>query len=189
MDSERAGTGAVRPMSDTAFRLMEGVMALWYVLARRPRRDLQLLPLERGLTVVDYCCGPGHYTLPIAEAVGPEGRVYAVDIQPLAVAGVREKAARRGLRNVTAVLVDSYHTGLPEGCAGLAVFLDAFHMVGDPEALLAEIHRLLVPGGRLFMDPGHLKTPPVLARVERTGLFSLLRLSGSRMLLARREPA
>jgi ubiquinone/menaquinone biosynthesis C-methylase UbiE len=108
------------------------------------------------MTAVDYACGPGHYIIPMAEKVGPDGRVYAVDIQPLTMESVQKKAARKGLKNITTVLVDSYDTGLPAAVADIVVFLDAFHMVAEPEALLREIHRLLKPQGLLFMDPGHL---------------------------------
>ncbi len=178
----------LRPMSNLTFRMMEGVMSVWDLFLRHPKQDLGKVPLERGMTVVDYACGPGHYAIPLAETVGPEGRVYAVDIQPLAMESVKKKALRQGLKNVTTVLVDSYDTGLPAACADIVVFLDAFHMVADPEALLQEIHRLLKPKGLMFMDPGHLETSAVLRRVERTGLFSLIRLEGNKLLLSKRRP-
>ena len=171
-------------MANLTFRTMEWVMSVWDIFLRHPKQDLQKVPLEKGMTAVDYACGPGHYTIPMAEKVGPDGRVYAVDIQPLATESVQKKAARKGLKNITTVLVDSYDTGLPAAVADIVVFLDAFHMVADPEALLREIHRLLKPQGSLFMDPGHLEAPPVLRRVERTGLFSLAKLDGKKMLFA-----
>jgi ubiquinone/menaquinone biosynthesis C-methylase UbiE len=174
----------LKPMSNLTFRLMEWVMSVWDIFVRHPEQDLAKVPLKKGLTVVDYACGPGHYTIPMAEKVGPTGRVYAVDIQPLAMETVARKAGRRGLKNITTVLVDSYDTGLPAACADIAVFLDAFHMVGNPEALLREIQRLLKPEGLLFMDPGHLKPLPVLRRVERTGLFTLVKRDGDKMLLS-----
>ncbi len=176
----------LKPMPNIAFRLMDWIMSLQSAYPGHRRGDIHLIPLAKGMTVVDYACGPGYFTIPLAEAVRPEGRVYAVDIQPLAMETVRRKAERRGLKNITTVLVDSYNTALPAGIADIVVFLDTYHMVEDPEALLKEVHRLLKPDGRLFMDPGHMPTSPVLARVEKTGLFKLIKLEGNKMLLARR---
>lgn len=176
----------LKPMSNLAFRLMAWVMAVWDTFLRHPEQDLRKAPLKKGMTVVDYACGPGHYTIPMAERVGPRGRVYAVDIQPLAMETVKKKAARHGLENITTVQVDSYHTGLPAAQADIVVFLDAFHMIEDPEALLGEIHRLLKPEGLLFMDPGHLKAPPVLRRIERIGRFRRVWLDGNHMLFSKK---
>ena len=52
--------------------------------------------------VADLGCGPGFYALALAESVGPEGRVYAVDSDENAIRAVQEKAARRGYRNIEA---------------------------------------------------------------------------------------
>jgi ubiquinone/menaquinone biosynthesis C-methylase UbiE len=163
--------------------MMQWVMSVWDLFLRHPKDELQQIPLRRGLTVVDYACGPGHYTIPIAEQVGPDGRVYAVDIQPMAMETIQRKAARKGLKNITTVLVDSYDSGLPSASADIVVFLDAFHLVADPEVLLREIQRLLKPKGLLFMDSGHLETSTVLHRIENTGLFSLCRMEGNKIFL------
>lgn len=125
-------------MSNFAYPGMEWLMAVWDLLRGKPTHHLRPARVQPGMTAVDYACGPGHYTVPLAEAVGPAGRVFAVDIQPLALQTVARLAARRGLQNVTPVLAEGYDTGLPSATADLAVFLDAFHMVEDPEALLRE---------------------------------------------------
>jgi SAM-dependent methyltransferase len=74
--------------------------------------------------VVDYACRPGHYTIHMAQLAGARGRVYAMDIHPLAMETVARKAARQGLGNVTTVLGNSYDTGLPAALADRALFLD-----------------------------------------------------------------
>lgn len=177
----------IKPMSDLTFRLMQGVMYVWDIFLRHPKKDLEKMPLKKGMTVVDYACGQGHYTIPVAEIVGPKGRVYAVDIQPLAVEVIRKKANRKSLHNITAVLVDSYSTGIPGGCADVILFIDALHYITDPDALFHEIHRLLKPGGVLCMDPGHLKADEGRAMVERTRLFNLVTSDGRYMQLTRRR--
>ena len=149
-----------------------------------PRRHLKKIPLKGGMVVVDYGCGPGRYTLPIAELVEPKGKVFAVDIQPLAIKTVKEKAAKQGLTNVEAILVDSYDTGIQDSSIDLVLLIDTFHQIGDRDALLREIHRILKPDGVLFMDPGHMKMPKAREIVENTNLFSIINLKGKDMLVA-----
>ena len=149
-----------------------------------PRRHLKKIPLKEGMKVVDYGCGPGRYTLPIAELIGPKGKVFAVDIQPLAISTVKGKAARESLTNVEAILVDSYDIGVQSSSIDLVLLIDTFHQIGDCGALLREIHRLLKPEGFLFMDPGHMKISKAKEIVEGTNLFTIVESQGKDMLVA-----
>ncbi|MGB9625554.1 MAG: methyltransferase domain-containing protein, partial [Phycisphaerae bacterium] len=73
--------------------------------AIRPRlRILREVPLREGFHVLDYGCGPGGYVAPLAQLVGPGGRVYALDVNPLAVRRVGRIARRRRLANVEPIL-------------------------------------------------------------------------------------
>jgi len=140
-----------------------------------PDKKLARLPLRKGMTVVDYACGPGRYTEPVARFVGPEGKVYAVDIQPLALNMVRGRASRAALANIETVLVQACDTGIPSGCADLVLLLDAFHGIGDRIALLREVRRIIKPDGRFLMEPGHMDGTRALAIVTETGLFQHLK--------------
>jgi len=132
----------LQPMSDASFK---GMMWLFKFidLIRDPRRRLKKIPLKEGMAVVDYGCGPGRYTLPVANLVGPKGKVFAVDIQPLAISTIKEKAARESLTNIEAILVDSYNTGIQGSSIDLVLLLDTLHLIGDCDALFREIHRIL----------------------------------------------
>jgi ubiquinone/menaquinone biosynthesis C-methylase UbiE len=81
----------LKPMSNLSFRLMTWTMAI-EDLFKNPAKLLKDAPLKEGMVVVDYACGPGRYAIPAAESVGPSGKVYAVDSQPLALATVKRKA-------------------------------------------------------------------------------------------------
>jgi len=140
-----------------------------------PEKKLGRLPLRRGMTVVDYACGPGRYTVPVAGFVGPEGKVYAVDVQPLALSMVRDRAGRASLANIETVLVEAYDTGIPGGCADLVLLLDAFHGIDDRVALLREVRRIVKPDGVFLMEPGHMDAAQALAIVTETGLFRHLK--------------
>ena len=149
-----------------------------------PRKRLDRVPLKKGIVVVDYACGPGRYTLETAKRVGPEGKVLAVDVQPLAIKTVKDKAARLGLANIETILVDSYDTGIADSCADLVLCLDAFHQISDRPALLREIHRIVKPEGIFFMEPGHMKLSDAREIVANSGLFHLTWAQGHDMQFA-----
>lgn len=171
------------PTPDAVYRIN-----IWFWrfmdLIWNPRRHLKKIPLKEGMYVVDYGCGPGRYTLPVARLVGPKGKVFAVDIQPLAIKTVKEKADRRGLTNIEVVLVGSYNTGIQNSTADLVLLIDTLHRINDRHALFHEIHRMLKQDGLLFMDPGHMKLSKAKEIVEDTGLFKIIECRGQDMLVA-----
>ena len=174
-----------RPMSAAAFKFMLWGFRLVDVIYS-PRRYLRKVPLEEGMTVVDYGCGPGRYTIPVAEMVGPEGRVLAVDIQPLATETVIQKAADKGLTNIESVLVDSYQTGIQGTSADMVLLIDVMHSISDYPSLFHEIHRILKPEGLLFIEPSHMKASEASRIAESSGLFALVKCEGKGILLARK---
>lgn len=172
-----------RIMPDWEFRGMTYLFRLVDFFSG-PGKKLARLPLRRGMTVVDYACGPGRYAVPVARFVGPEGKVYAVDIQPLALSMVRARAGRAALANIETVLVQAYDTGIPGGCADLVLLLDAFHAIGDRVALLREVRRIVKPDGVFLMEPGHMDGARARAIVTETGLFRHLETRGKDMRFA-----
>ncbi len=91
-------------MSNASFRIMVlffDVIDFFYPhVAKRVTR----FGIGEGMTVVDYGCGPGRYTIALAGLVGEKGKVYALDIHELAVETVKKRIAKRRLR-------DRYHCG------------------------------------------------------------------------------
>ena len=146
-----------------------------------PKRKIKKIPLRGGMGVVDYGCGAGRYTIPIAKSVGPEGKVFAVDICPPAIKYVEELAAKEGLKNIEPVLVESYNTGIQDSSIDLVLLIDTLHMIKDCNALFREIHRILKQDGFLFMDPGHLKMSR--ARGVVGGFFTIVECQGHDMLV------
>jgi ubiquinone/menaquinone biosynthesis C-methylase UbiE len=160
------------PMPDAAFRLMAFMMRVMDVFSPNGvRRHLSKAPVEEGMTVVDYACGPGRYTVPIAEKVGPKGKVYAVDIQPVAIETVKRKAAAKGLSNIETVLVDSFDTRIAGASADLVLLVDMIHMVRDRSSLLREVSRLLKLDGCLFVGVEHTAVSEVTRQIQDTGFF------------------
>ena len=173
----------LEPMPDFHFKCM-----MWlYKLADpiwNPRRHIKKIPLKKGMVVVDYGCGPGRHTIPAAKIVGAQGKVFAVDIHPLAINVVKKKAGRESLTNIEAILVDSYNTGIQGSSVDLILLIDALHMITDHHALFREMHRLLKQDGLIFMDAEHMKKSRAVDIVERTGLFTIVERRGKDMLVA-----
>jgi len=110
---------------------------------------LTRLDLSPGLVVLDAGCGPGLLTIPIAKTVGPQGKVFAVDVQEAMLERAKRTAESAGLRNITFL-----HTGLGEGKLPPAAFDRALLVtvlgeIPDRPAALREIYASLKPGGFL----------------------------------------
>jgi precorrin-6B methylase 2 len=88
--------------SNLAFHLMSMEFHLRDWL-RPPIKILQEASVHSGMTVLDFGCGPGGFSLAAARLVGPEGRVYAMDIHPLAVKSVQRAADKQGFNNIQTV--------------------------------------------------------------------------------------
>jgi len=139
----------------------------------KPEKELDKLDIVRGQTVLDYGCGIGSFTLPLARLVGDGGRVYALDIQPSAVERVRKLAQREGITNIETILSDS-DTGLPDRSVDLALFIGVLPHLQDARLVLAELHRVLKPGGVLATRHCfRVSRQEVLRRIAETGLFRL----------------
>ena len=120
------------------------------VFARR-REIVEALGLEPGMDVADVGAGTGLFAIPIAEAVGPEGVVFAVDIAPNFLRHIAGRAERANLVNVCTVLGTQTSTQLPPDSVDLVYVCDTYHHFEDPESSLGSIRRALRPGGRLVL--------------------------------------
>jgi ubiquinone/menaquinone biosynthesis C-methylase UbiE len=165
-------TATKRSGGATGFRLM----ALMYSvrdLLQAPGRILDVTHLTPGMNVADYGCGPGSFTIAAAEIVGETGKVYAIDVNPLAVDSVRRRAAGKGLGNVETILVRGYDTGIEASSMDRVLLIDTIHHIEDAGAFFREVHRILKPDGLLFIHKGHMPMPEQRQLVEKSGLFDV----------------
>jgi ubiquinone/menaquinone biosynthesis C-methylase UbiE len=141
----------------------------------KPRKDIvKEVGIKEGFRVLDYGCGSGSYITAVAELVGKSGRVYALDIQPSAIAMVKKVVAKKQLNNVETVLSDR-KTGLSDQSMDRVLLYDVFHELADPEGVLEEMHRVLKSDGILSFSDHHLKENEIMSSLTKTGLFTLLR--------------
>ena len=158
-----------RPMPRIAFNMMAAMFKVRDFL--RPRREFLVeAGVKPGDCVLDFGCGPGAYIPDAAEMVGESGKVYALDLHPLAMERVRDIARQQRLTNVQTVQ-SNCKTGLPDASVDVALLYDVFHMLEEPRAVLAEIHRVLKPRGVLSVNEPHMKEQDVVAGLMDGGLF------------------
>jgi ubiquinone/menaquinone biosynthesis C-methylase UbiE len=134
--------------------------------------NLKEAGIKPGLHVLDYGCGPGGYITAAAELVGKSGKIYALDIHPLAVQIVQNIASKRKLTNVETICSDC-KTGLPDNSVDVVLLYDTFHSLTDPNGVLEELHRVLKPNGILSFSDHHMKENEIVSKVTNSGLFRL----------------
>src|SRR5579863_9355253 len=100
----------------------------------------------KQMLAIDLACGPGTYTRPLAARVR---RAIGADLTPAMVEKARSEAARDGIANIEFVCADIYALPFADGSAGIVSCGYAFHHMTDPPRALAEMARVLQPGGRL----------------------------------------
>lgn len=117
--------------------------------AEETQRIARALDLRPGSVVADVGAGDGSYAIALAAIVGPEGRVFATELDDEALEDVRENVAKKGLTNVTVLKGATASTNLPPGCCDAVLLRDVYHHLTEPTAMDASILAALRPGGRL----------------------------------------
>jgi len=160
-------------MSNTGFKAMALTFKIRDFL--RPRKDVvKEVGIREGFHVLDYGCGPGSYVKAVAELVGKSGKIYALDINLLAIQTVKKMAEKNRLTNVETIL-SSCKTRLPDDSLDVVLLYDTFHDLTDPDEVLEELHRVLKPHGVLSFSDHHMKENDIVSEVTNKGLFKLLK--------------
>ena len=137
-----------------------------------PRR-INLFDVHDSMTVVDYGCGSGRYTLFFSEKVGMSGNVYAVDIVPEIIKKIEKMVCRKKMTNVIPVLANGYHSGLQSGMADRIFAIDIFHLIRDVALFLFELRRIIKEDGVLYIDYGHQPKEQALALIREANIFQI----------------
>jgi ubiquinone/menaquinone biosynthesis C-methylase UbiE len=114
-----------------------------------PAKLVRLLQLTGAETVIDFGAGTGMYSLPIAESL-PQGTLFAVDEQQALLDRLRQRLSeRRSSGRVEPLLNVDNHVPLPDGAGDRILMVNVLHHIYDEPDALAEVTRLLAPGGLL----------------------------------------
>jgi ubiquinone/menaquinone biosynthesis C-methylase UbiE len=122
---------------------------------------LKTLPLRPGLVVADIGAGSGYFTFPMAQKVGPSGKVLAVDIQKEMLDVIRKRMKGRKVANVEPVLGTITDPKLPAGKVDLILMVDVYHEFSHPCEMTEAMVRALKPGGLLVFVEYRLEDPAV----------------------------
>jgi len=122
-------------------------------------------------------CGSGAFTLFVARAVGEEGKVYAVDIQPAMLKQLERKLARaenQDIKNVELKQAGAYHLPFEDGALDLVYMVTVLQEIPDRARALREIRRVLKPGGILAVteflpDPDYPLRSTTIKICQREG--------------------
>ena len=162
-----------KPMSNLSFRFMSLAFS-FRDLFMDPADILQEAGVKPGFYVLDYGCGPGSYTIAAAKMVTDSGKVYALDILPVAIEQVQKSASKRNITNIETIRSDCA-TGLPDESIDVVLLYDILHDLDKPQEILAELHRVLKPDGILSISDHHLNDDNIASQVTGPRLFRLLR--------------
>ena len=115
---------------------------------QRPDQIMDALGIADGAVVADLGAGGGWFTVRLARRVGPNGLVYAEDIQPQMIEAITRRVQTERLANVRPILGTARDPRLPTGL-DVVLIVDAFHEMEDPVSLLGNVARALKPQGRI----------------------------------------
>jgi predicted methyltransferase len=171
--------------------LLEGPdRAAW----QKPDQIMDALAIADGSAVADIGAGAGWFTIHLARRVGPNGIVYAQDVQRQMLEAIRRRVAREGLRNVETRLGVGSAPNLPNRSLDAVLVVDVYPEVEDRVTFLRNLAAALKPGGRLGIvnyKPGRGGPGPAPqegARVESASVERDAQAAGLRVLARQTLP-
>ena len=148
---------------------------------QRPDQIMDALQIAEGSVVADLGAGGGWFTVRLARRVGPNGRVYAEDIQEQMISAIERRVQREQLGNVVTVLGTPVDAKLPAPIDA-ALMVDAYAEFEQPVALLRNIARSLKPKGTIgivnYKKDGGGPGPPMEERVDAETVIADARAAG-----------
>lgn len=112
-------------------------------------RVMDILGIKEGANAADIGAGSGWFTVRAAKRVGSTGAVYAVDINPEAIAYINRRIKQDGIRNVHAILSKEDDPGLSKYSVDSVLLLKTYHEVAHPVLLLKNLRNSLRRGARI----------------------------------------
>lgn len=148
-----------------------------------PADVLIAIGVQAGQTIADVGAGTGYFSLPLALAVGPDGKVYAVDAQDEMLSVLWQKRDEAAITNIKLMHAEADKTGLPESSCDLFLAANVWHEFNDRVAVVREAIRVLRTSGRISIldwrtdvppEPG----PPLKHRINSADAVDALRSHG-----------
>ena len=152
---------------------------------QRPDQIMDKLLIAEGSVVADLGAGGGWFTMRLANRVGPNGIIYAEDVQSQMIEAITRRITRAQLRNVRTVLGTQTDPRLPQPIDA-ALFVDTYHELEQPVQMLRKVAEALKPGGRIgiieFKKDGWGPGPPMDERMDPEPIIRDAEAAGLRLL-------
>ena len=161
---------------------------------QKPDQIMDALAVADGASVADIGAGAGWFTIQLARRVGPNGKVFAQDVQRQMLEAIRRRVSREGLQNVETRLGAGSNPNLPTGGLDAVLVVDVYPEVDDRVAFLRNLAAALKRNGRIGIvnyKPGRGGPGPVGAegsRVEAAVVEADARAAGLRVLTRAQLP-
>lgn len=112
---------------------------------------LKALPLKSGDYVADVGAGTGAFEKGLSEKVGPDGKVFAIDIAPAFIPYMQNRFVKENLKNVEVVQGRTDKTTLPGNSVNVVFIVDTFHHFDEPQKMVKDFHHILKDKGYLVV--------------------------------------
>src|SRR6185436_16274531 len=157
---------------------------------QKPEQIMDALSIAEGSKVADIGPGAGWFTMQLARRVGPNGHVYAEDVQRPMLEAIRRRVSREGLQNVEPLLGTETDPNLPPGELDAALMVDMYQEIGERVTFLRNLSRALKPNGRIGVvnykpgqgGPGPSSNANEGIRVDASAVEADARAAGLRVL-------
>jgi ubiquinone/menaquinone biosynthesis C-methylase UbiE len=153
---------------------------------QRPDVVVDRLDLRQGDEVADIGAGSGYFTVRLARVVGPQGKVYAVDIDQKLLDYINARAEKEHLDNIQTILADPKDPNLGSASVDMIFICDTLHHIEHRNAYYQLLLRALRPSGRLvnidFQKRSLPVGPPVEMKIDRKACIKEVEAAGFHLL-------
>jgi ubiquinone/menaquinone biosynthesis C-methylase UbiE len=158
---------------------------------QRPDEVIAAMTITPGMRVADIGAGTGYFLPHLSRAVGPQGAVWGLDIEPDMVAFMKERAKREELANTDARQIPTDGPGVEDASLDRVLIVNTWHHIEGRAAYAAKLRAALAPGGQLVIvdynataEPG----PPPAMRLSPQTVIDELAQGGFEATLAAELP-
>lgn len=161
-------------LTDKTFKLMSFIMNIKETVHPQAEKRAKTFGIVEGMTIVDYGCGPGRYTIPFAKIVGNQGKVFATDLSKMAGEEIKKKIKQHHLNNIQFSLANGYNSNIDNEIADMVFALDIFIMIDNPKKFLMELNRICKKDGVLIIDDGHQSRKITKKKIIDSGAWKIV---------------
>jgi ubiquinone/menaquinone biosynthesis C-methylase UbiE len=150
---------------------------------QHPAEVIELLQLEPGSVVADLGAGTGYFVSWLSRAVGEQGKVLALDVEPKMIEHLGQRARQQGLGNVSPRLVPTDDPQLEPGSVSRVLIVNTWHHIDDRTRYAARLAPALAAGGEVWIVDFTLDSdvgPPARYRLSSEQVVSELQGGGLR---------